>query len=128
MTMALCFHCGATKFGAICPCGECGVPSTGNVTLDILFSDHRLSVQTLKAFGELVRSIRRACDDDELCFWSFIYHVAVNHPELLDVKLEPELESRCIDVLERANPPRVIVEESERSRMMREIEQRTGSA
>ena len=39
MTQALCLHCGEIKFGALCPCPQCQADSTGNVDLDIAFSD-----------------------------------------------------------------------------------------
>jgi hypothetical protein len=124
MTWALCLHCGATKFGAICPCPECSVNSTGNAHLDIAFSDHHLSEATLKAFGEVVRSIHRACDDRELCFWSFIYYVCTNHPDILEIDLSPEQQALCAAILASAKPPRVEVEESERALMLREIHKR----
>src|SRR4051794_1647899 len=72
MTWALCFNCGETKFGALCPCPSCQEGSTGDINLDIAFSDHHMAVETIKEFGEVVRAIRRACDEDELRFWSFI--------------------------------------------------------
>ncbi|MFO0960299.1 MAG: hypothetical protein U0800_23135 [Isosphaeraceae bacterium] len=109
MTWALCFHCGNTKFGAICPCPDCQVSSTGNMQLDIAFSDHNLSVETIREFGEVVRAIQQVCDDDATRFWSFILYVSRNHPDILDVNLEPEVESRCIGVLEDANPPAVTI-------------------
>ncbi|HEY1381898.1 MAG TPA: hypothetical protein VGF55_34175 [Gemmataceae bacterium] len=112
MTMALCFNCGHTKFGAICPCPECGVASTGDMNLDIVFSDHRMSVATLGAFGEVVRAIRRVCDDDQLRFWSFIRYVSVHHAEILGVEQPPDQRAACDAVLTRAAPPPVVVEES----------------
>ena len=112
MTMALCFNCGHTKFGAICPCPECGTASTGDMNLDIAFSDHRLSVATLGAFGEVVRAIRRACDDDHLRFWSFIRFVSVNHPDILGVDQPPEQRAACDAVLADAHPPPVVLEAS----------------
>ncbi len=111
MTMALCFHCGHAKFGAICPCPECGVTSTGDMNLDIAFSDHHLSLKTIEAFGEVVRAIRKVCQEDDVCFWSFIRFVSVNHAEILGVELELKMQAKCDDVLSRANPPAVIVEE-----------------
>ena len=81
MTWALCFNCGATKFGAICPCPQCGFTSTGDMNLDIAFSDHRLSEETLRAFGAVVGSIHRVCDDDHLRFWTFIHYVSTRHPD-----------------------------------------------
>ncbi|MFO0953119.1 MAG: hypothetical protein U0835_18590 [Isosphaeraceae bacterium] len=122
MTMALCFRCGRTKFGAICPCPTCGLASTGDMNLDIAFSDHHLTVETLKGFGEVVRAIRRVCDDDELGFWSFIRYVSANHSHLLGVKMTPENQARCDDVLARASPPPVVVEESRAARLRRERE------
>ena len=54
MTWALCFNCGELKFGAYCPCPECQVASTGDMNLDLLFSDHYLTRATLGALGEMV--------------------------------------------------------------------------
>jgi hypothetical protein len=124
MTMALCFNCGHTKFGAICPCTKCDVASTGDFNLDITFSDHKLSVASLAAFGEVVRAIRRVCEDDQLRFWSFIRFVSVNHSDILGVEMSPEQQAECDAVLARANPPPVLIEESERARFMRELEER----
>ena len=128
MTWALCFNCGATKFGALCPCPECAFASTGDMNLDIAFSDHRLSESTLKAFGTVVASIRRVCDDDQLRFWSFIHYVSTRHPALLGVNLPAEQRERCEAVVARANPPPITVEESERAKSLRELELREDNA
>jgi len=125
MTMALCFNCGHTKFGAIVPCPECNVGSTGDMNLDIAFSDHHISVATIGAFGEVVRAIRRVCEDDQVRFWSFIRFVSVNHSEILGVQMPPEQAAECDSVLARAHPPPVAVEESERERFMREYRERS---
>jgi hypothetical protein len=116
MTLALCFNCGATKLGAICPCPKCEFASTGDMNLDIVFSDHNLSVATLEAFGAVVASIRRVCDDDQLRFWSFIHYISTTHSEILGVNMPEDLRERCEAVVSRANPPLVTVEESERPR------------
>jgi hypothetical protein len=128
MTWALCFNCGTTKFGAICPCPECVVGSTGDMGLDIAFSDHHMSEATLKAFGEVVCSIRRVCEDDQLRFWSFIHYVSTRHPEILGVDMAADKRDRCEEVVARANPPPVTVEESARAKMMRELEERGADA
>lgn len=108
MTMALCFNCGHTKFGAICPCPKCNVASSGDMGLDIAFSDHRLPVKTLEAFGDVVRAIRRVCDeDDALRMWAFLRYVSTRHPEILTVEQPPEQRAKCDDVLARADPPPV---------------------
>ena len=119
VTMALCFNCGHTKFGAICHCPECGVASSGDMNLDITFSDHQMSVATLGAFGEVVRAIQRVCDDDQLRFWSFIRYVSVHHSDILGVQQPPEQQVACDAVLARAQPPPVSVEESPMSRFSR---------
>jgi hypothetical protein len=120
MTWALCFNCGETKFGAICPCPACQAESTGDIQLDIAFSDHNLSIETLKEFGEVVRAIRRVCDDDGLRFWSFIAFVSSNHPDVLSVQMPPEEEARCFEVLTSAHPPPVVIRQSDQARFFRE--------
>ncbi len=68
MTWALCFNCDKVKFGAICPCLKCEVKSTGDINLDIAFSDHNMTKETLEDFGKVVGTIHSRCDDSELCF------------------------------------------------------------
>lgn len=109
MTWALCFNCGEVKFGAICPCPKCDVKSTGDMNLDIAFSDHNLSKATLEDFGKVVAAIHAASDDDELCFWTFIRYVSINHPSILGVKLEPEAAQKCDALLARITLPPVTV-------------------
>ncbi len=107
MTLALCFSCGATKFGALCPCSSCEAASTGNVGLDIAFSDHRLAPATLKEFGAVVRAIAAVCDDDGLRLRSFLYLVSTRYPEILRIELSADKAARCAAVLEEAAPPAV---------------------
>jgi hypothetical protein len=49
MTRAVCFKCGAIKFGAFCPCPECGdVPATeDDLALSLAMSDHYFDMATL---------------------------------------------------------------------------------
>jgi len=119
MTWALCFQCGATKFGAICPCPECSVATTGDMNLDIAFSDHNMSKKTLEQFGEVVRAIHRVCDDDQLCFWTFIHFISTRHSNILGVDMPPDRSAHCARILEKANPPAVVVEDSEWGRIKR---------
>jgi hypothetical protein len=128
VTMALCFHCGQTKFGEICPCPDCRVSSTGNIQLDIAFSDHHLSVATIGAFGEVVRALRRVCPDDKDRFWAFIHYVSTNHPDILHIESPAEEGVRLAQIATLANPPPVVIEESERARFMRELEERDANA
>ena len=61
MTMALCFNCGAIKFGAIIPCPKCYFHMIGNmesmddVGLAIAFSDHNFEIETLEELDLLPR-------------------------------------------------------------------------
>lgn len=119
MTWALCLNCGEVKFGAICPCPKCQVSSTGDMNLDIAFSDHRMSKQSLEEFGKVVTAIRAACSDDELCFWSFIRYVSTNHAEILGVNLEPEMQLKCDQLLRQARVPEVTVHPPPREKSRR---------
>ncbi|HEX8198939.1 MAG TPA: hypothetical protein VF590_00525 [Isosphaeraceae bacterium] len=121
--MGLCLHCGETKFGAICPCPACQVASTGDMELDIAFSDHHMAVATLQEFGEVVRAIRRVCQDDALRFWSFISFVSTHHPDVLRVELDPEERRRCDEILARADPPPVVVRDAGITEFLRKREE-----
>jgi hypothetical protein len=76
----------------------------------------------------VVAAIRRVCDDDPLRFWSFIHYVSTQHPEILGVDMAKEQRDRCEAVVQRANPPPVTVEESERARMLRELQAQQDSS
>ena len=112
MTWALCLHYGEIKFGAICPCPKCDVQSSGDMNLDIALSDHNLSRDTLEGLGSVVSAIHGVSDDDELCFWTFIRYISVNHSTILGVDLEPEVQAKCDDLLERLDTPVVDVRPS----------------
>jgi hypothetical protein len=125
MTWALCFNCGATKFGALCPCLKCNVNSTGDINLDIAFSDHHLAVKTLEEFGAVVKAIRQVCEEDELRFWSFIHYVSSRHPEVLRADIPDEERERCAEVLARANPPPVLLRKPENGERTEDAEEQT---
>jgi hypothetical protein len=97
------------------------------MNLDITFSDHHMSEATLKAFGDVVRSLRKVCDEDDLRFWTFIYYVAKHHPDILSLTLVPDQEDRCATILAKANIPPVTVAEVKRVKMRRKLEKRGGS-
>lgn len=105
MTWALCFNCGEIKFGAICPCPKCNVNSTGDMNLDIAFSDHNMTKATLEEFGKVVGAIHAQSDDSELCFWTFIRYVSINHPSILGVELEPDIAQKYDKLLSRVSLP-----------------------
>ncbi|MCA8986967.1 MAG: hypothetical protein KDA78_04970 [Planctomycetaceae bacterium] len=112
MTWALCLNCGEVKFGAICPCPRCHVDSTGDINLDIAFSDHRIAKETLSELGGVVAAIHEVSADDEICFWAFIRYVSVNHPSILSVDLNPDAEVKCDEVLKQAHLPDVTLRPS----------------
>ncbi len=99
MTWALCFNCGSIKFGAVCPCPQCQVASTGDLRLDILFSTHHWRRETLEEFGSVVQAIQAAAGDRTLGFWAFIRHISDTYPEILQVELEPEARSTVDAIL-----------------------------
>ena len=113
MTWALCFNCGEVKFGAICPCPKCDVNSTGDMNLDIAFSDHNMSKGTLEDFGKVVAAIHKQSDDAELCFWTFIRYVSINHSSILGVDLKPNVAQKCDALLSRVSLPTVTVTPSQ---------------
>jgi hypothetical protein len=107
MTWALCFNCGVVKHGAVCPCPKCSVPSTGNMDLDIAFSDHNLSKGTLEDFGKVVAAIHAQSDDTELCFWTFLRYISTNHSSILRVELKPDAAEQCDLLLSRISLPAI---------------------
>ena len=57
MTAAVCFKCGAIKFGAFCPCDECeAAPSSEDeLALSLAMTDHYFDQATLDQMGAAVR-------------------------------------------------------------------------
>lgn len=95
MTWALCFSCGEIKFGAICPCPACEVASSGDMNLDIAFSDHRLSMRQLRHFGAVVEAINGVEFDPEARLVTFLTYITREHPDMLEIEVGPELQARC---------------------------------
>ncbi len=110
--MALCFNCGEIKFGAICPCPKCQVESSGDMNLDIAFSDHNYEIETLKEFGGVIRAIHAASDDPPTRFWAFIHYVSEHHPSILKVDLKPEMKTKVAEALRGVALPSVTLRES----------------
>lgn len=95
--------------------------------MDITFSDHRMTVATIDAFGEVIQAIHRVCDDKEIRFWSFIRYISLHHQDILGVNLPEEQQKECDAVLAKADPPTVTVEEPEHLRSLHEDEARNTS-
>lgn len=57
MTAAVCFRCGAIKFGAFCPCQDCdAMPRTDEeFALSMVMTDHYFDMDTLVRMGAAVR-------------------------------------------------------------------------
>jgi hypothetical protein len=56
MTMAICFACGAMKFGALCPCQKCAAApkSEDELAVSLLLSDHHMSAPNLEHLSEMM--------------------------------------------------------------------------
>ena len=122
MTMALCLNYSHTKFGALLPCPECGAGSTGNMGLDIAFSDHHMSGGSIEGFGKVIRATNHVCDAESVRARSFIRYVSNEHSDILTIDLPPDKAAESDEVLKRARPPKVTVEESVEARFRRDTE------
>jgi hypothetical protein len=93
--------------------------STGDMQLDIVFSDHHMSHKTIANLGKVITSIREEakgvdCDTepgrDAICFWSFITYISRNHSSILQAKAPPECSDQVDELLARATLPRVEIQ------------------
>src|SRR5262249_4504687 len=105
MTQALCLRCGQIKFGALCPCPRCQAASTGDVGLDITFSDHHLSYSRLQELGRVVEALRAGTQEPEVAFWAFIAWVSEHHPDILQANLQPDMRPRVDALLQAVTIP-----------------------
>jgi hypothetical protein len=99
MAMALCFNCGEIKFRSIGPCPRCQIASSGDIGLDMAFSERQYDVETLQEFAGVLKAIHSAVDDPSTRFWAFIQYVSEHHPVILKANTPPELRDRVIGVL-----------------------------
>lgn len=107
MTVALCICCGELKFGAFCPCDKCKVSSSGNKDVDVAFTDHFHSPETLEEFGAVIKKMKSVCRDTDELYWCFVYWVLKNHPGILKGSLDPELEEQIVEILGDIELPKV---------------------
>ena len=110
MTIALCFKCGDTKFGALLECQKCSADPTGNVSLDILFTDHNFSAQTLSEFGGVIKVISSASDNVALRFSAFLLYISNHHNDILQVNYDHQKATLCNALLEKARAPLIKIE------------------
>lgn len=125
MTMALCLNCGESKFGAICPCTKCGAGSTGDMSLDIAFSDHNLSAKTMGDFGEVIRALATRSHEPPVRFWAFIKFISDNHPSILRATPPPEFIERVERILALGPLPIVTLQASPEVQHRENIRQNT---
>ena len=113
MTWALCSYCGAIKFGALCKCPECGCGSSGNMDLDIQFSDHYLERSTLEGFGSIIKRIKDICDDNQTRALVFLYYVYKNYPKIIGEfnlnNISLGQKARMFAILSKLDLPRIEV-------------------
>ncbi|RJP35494.1 MAG: hypothetical protein C4527_00095 [Candidatus Omnitrophota bacterium] len=114
MTIALCINCGKMKFGALLPCQECGCGSTGNSELDIAFTDHFLSEETLQGFGKVIQCLRKNTKDESVAFGAFIKHVSENYPAIILSETPRQYRTAVSALLEHTNLPEVMIVDSPR--------------
>ncbi len=95
----MCLNCGGIKCGALVPCDACASPATGNLTLDIAFTDHRIPREKLLELGAVVSEIHRVCEDRSLCLWTFLQYVSLHHPSILEVHLKEDAKQAAAGVL-----------------------------
>lgn len=110
MTLAICLSCGERRFGALVPCRSCGQSSTGDVDLDVMFSEHRMSPKTLDGFSTVVALIKEESPNAEVGLWSFLKHVSDTYPDVLTIDVPAGLTTEVSATLERVPFPGVTVE------------------
>ncbi len=77
MTIALCLHCGQTKFGAYLPCEHCQSPNLDR-KVSVVFTDHYMDPATLLEFGKIIQLLHRHSDDDCLCLSAFYLYCSLD--------------------------------------------------
>lgn len=114
MTTALCTNCGSLKFGALCQCKDCGCCPTETSSLDVAFTDHYLTENTLTQFGDVLRFFRTRAADEAQAFWAFIGFVSSNYPEIVFAQIPRKYRGAVDALLQLRDIPAVIVEDSPR--------------
>lgn len=122
MTNALCVDCGNIKFGAFCKCDKCHAETTGNQFLDIIFSDHHYSVETLEQFAKAIKEIHAHCEDPVIQFWAFIHYISKNHLSVLRIDLEPKTKALTEEVLIQCHIPKIVLRNSSKKDTIDEID------
>ena len=112
MTIALCLNCGEMKFGALCPCPRCEAGSSGNMELDIVFSDHNLTEDTLKGLGVVLEHFHTKTQDPAVAFWSLIRYISENHENILQVPVPDKFADQVSEIYSDEEIPEVLIKPS----------------
>lgn len=111
--MSLCLNCGDLKVGAFCPCPTCQAEAKENSGVGMAFSDHFLDWETLQELGKVLKQIRAACNDDDICHWAFMQYVSQQPSSVVKVSLPTEVRDQVILLLQRLSLPEVAKPESQ---------------
>jgi hypothetical protein len=123
MTTALCLNCGGLKFGAFLECPACGSSPSGDTDLDIAFTDHHLSVETLQNLGSVIRTLRKVEEDSEIVQLAFLYYFSKKCPALLAIEVEPELSEKIETLLKRVKLVEFEIKEPETPSFGRQLDE-----
>lgn len=104
-------NCGAVKWGALNPCPKCEAGSTGNIPLDIAFSDHYMSHETILNFGAVLSELTSFTNDRTLAAAAFLEYVSREHPEILTVEYPQTTIARLEPLLRQVTVKRFEVKE-----------------
>jgi hypothetical protein len=109
MTLALCLFCGSFKMGALVPCPHCGRGPTGELALDISFTDHYYPPETLKALSGNLRLIHAVAPTPELALWCFLDFVA-EHNSWLRVNIPGHLKPQIKTLRDAVPLPPIVLQ------------------
>lgn len=114
MTVALCTNCGNLKFGALLPCKDCGCGCSGNMDLDIAFTDHHVTDETLRGFGRVIQHLGKNTDDEAVRFWAFMKYVSDHYPEIIFADIPRKYRQAVASLLSQTELPEIMIEDSPR--------------
>jgi hypothetical protein len=102
------------KSGVLLPCKKCSYGSTGNSDLDIAFTDHYLTEETLRGFGKVIQCLHKNSEDEAAAFWAFMKHISEYYPEIIFSEIPRQYKAVASTLLEQTELPEVMVEDSPR--------------
>ncbi|MGV3664309.1 MAG: hypothetical protein ACO1TE_29325 [Prosthecobacter sp.] len=97
------------------------------MSLDITFSDHQYSDETLAEFGGVIKAIGEVSQDPYERFWAFLQYVSTYHPSILAITLEGDMPARIKRVLDAITLPPVTVKPSWKMEALSEKDQVDGN-